>query len=53
MARVVVVEDEKLIAEACAAVLRTNGHSVSIAHDGEAGLRLIRELLPDAVRVRY
>jgi CheY-like chemotaxis protein len=49
MARVVVIDDEQLIAEACATVLRATGHKVSVAHDGEGGLRLIRELLPDVV----
>ncbi|HWN94039.1 MAG TPA: response regulator [Methylomirabilota bacterium] len=49
MARVVVIDDEQLVAEACATVLRAAAHEVSVAHDGESGLRLIRELLPDVV----
>lgn len=49
MARVVVIDDEQLIAEACATALRSIGHDVSIAFDGADGLRLIREFLPDVV----
>ena len=49
MAHVVLIDDEELVAEACAAILRRGGHKVSIAHDGEEGLRLIRQLLPDVV----
>ena len=49
MARVVVIDDEKLVAEACAAVLRAAAHEVSVANDGESGLRLILDVLPDVV----
>jgi CheY-like chemotaxis protein len=49
MAHVVLIDDEELVAEACAAILRRGGHKVSIARDGEEGLRLIRQLLPDVV----
>ncbi len=47
--RVVVIDDEKMVAEACAAILRRAGCDVSMAHSGEEGLALIRELLPDVV----
>jgi CheY-like chemotaxis protein len=49
MAHVVLVDDEELVAELCAALLRKGGHNVSIAHDGEEALRLIHELHPDVV----
>ena len=49
MPRVVVIDDEQFVAEACAIALRATGCEVSIAHDGESGLRLIQELLPDVV----
>ena len=49
MANIVVVDDEKIVADLCAAILRRSGHKVSIAHDGEEGLRLIHQLLPDVV----
>jgi CheY-like chemotaxis protein len=49
VARVVVIDDELLIADVCAAILRKSGHAVSVAHNGEEGLLLIRKLLPDVV----
>jgi DNA-binding response OmpR family regulator len=49
VARIVVIDDERLIAEACAAALRAAGYQVSIANDGESGVRLVSETLPDVV----
>jgi CheY-like chemotaxis protein len=49
VAQIVVIDDENLVAEACATALRLAGYQVSVANDGEAGLRLIREILPDVV----
>ena len=49
MNRVVVIDDEELVAESCAMMLRAAGFEVATAHDGESGLALIRELLPAAV----
>jgi CheY-like chemotaxis protein len=49
VARVVVIDDEALVADACAAVLRAAGYQVSVAHDGESGAQLIRQILPDVV----
>ena len=49
MIRVVVIDDEELVAESCAVALRCAGHEVSVAHDGASGLRLVTEQLPDVV----
>ncbi len=49
MIRVLVIDDEELVAEACAMMLRASGFEVFTAHDGESGLALIRELLPAVV----
>ena len=49
MARIVVVDDEELVAESFAAALRFAGHEVSVAHDGAEGLRLVTESLPEVV----
>ena len=49
MARVVVIDDEELVAESFATALRFAGHEVSVAHDGAAGLRLVTESLPEVV----
>jgi DNA-binding response OmpR family regulator len=48
-ARIVVVEDEPTIADAVAARLRADGHEVSVAHDGPAGVSLCRKVQPDLV----
>ena len=49
MVHVVVIDDEPLVVEACAMILRVSGFQVTTAQDGESGLRLIRELLPAVV----
>ena len=49
MIRVVVIDDEELVAEACATALRFSGFEVAVAGDGASGLRLIYEQLPDVV----
>ena len=38
MARILLIEDDPSLARGIAAMLRANGHSVDIAHDGESGL---------------
>lgn len=47
--RVLVIEDEAVMAEVVARYLRRDGHDVRIAADGEAGLRAYREFAPDIV----
>lgn len=49
MVHVVVIDDEPLVVEACAMILRASGYQVSTADDGESGLRLIREVRPAVV----
>ncbi len=46
---VVVVEDERSIAEAIAARLRSEGYSVALAFDGPAGVTLCAQTAPDLV----
>ncbi|MCW2608378.1 MAG: DNA-binding response regulator [Frankiales bacterium] len=48
-ALVVVVEDERAIADAVAARLRADGHRVLVAADGPSGVALCREQRPDLV----
>jgi len=43
------VDDEKNIAISVDYLLRREGYQVSVAHDGEEGLRLIRSDRPDLV----
>jgi DNA-binding NtrC family response regulator len=49
VAVVVVVEDDADAADALAEVLRIEGHQVGVAFNGESGLRLLRERVPDLV----
>jgi CheY-like chemotaxis protein len=49
MMRVVVIDDEELVAESCAMMLRAAGFEVATALDGYLCLALIRELLPAVV----
>jgi DNA-binding response OmpR family regulator len=46
---IVVVEDERAIAEAVAARLRAEGFAVELAGDGPTGVELCRRLRPDVV----
>src|SRR5262245_49721601 len=47
--RVLVVEDERTIAESIAARLRAEGFAVDLAHDGPAAVSAARLLRPDLV----
>jgi DNA-binding response OmpR family regulator len=49
MANLLVVDDDPDIAETLAEFLRGEGHSVRIAANGEEGLRLLGDGLPDVV----
>ena len=49
MADVVVVDDDSAVAEAIADILASEGHAVRIGHDGEQGLKLLSERLPDLI----
>jgi DNA-binding NtrC family response regulator len=47
MADVVVVDDDEDVAWLLQEFLESQGHAVRTAHDGEEGLELLRERLPD------
>ncbi len=47
MAKVLIIEDEETLTENLADKLRSEGYSVTTALDGETGLRLVREEVPD------
>ena len=51
MADMLVVEDDLDGAEALGELLRTQGHDVRIAFDGEHGFELVRERAPDLILV--
>lgn len=46
---ILIVDDEKNIAISVDYLLRREGYEVSVAHDGEEGLRLIQNSPPDLV----
>jgi CheY-like chemotaxis protein len=49
MARILVIEDEELVRLTITHMLEGAGHEVSIAADGEEGLRQFRQNTPDLV----
>jgi DNA-binding response OmpR family regulator len=49
MAKVLIIEDEEMLAEKLADKLRSEGFSVNTASDGEEGLDKVRELHPDLI----
>ena len=49
MAEILLVEDDRDIADLLAAALRRKGHLVRVAEDGREGLRLLREKMPELV----
>jgi DNA-binding NtrC family response regulator len=49
MSDVVVVDDDSDLAEAVADILASEGHAVRIAPEGQQGLRLLAERLPELI----
>jgi CheY-like chemotaxis protein len=47
--RVVVIDDDVLVGELTAALLSSRGCDVHVAASGQAGIQLVREIIPDAV----
>jgi two-component system sensor histidine kinase/response regulator len=50
-ARILVIDDEKVIRDSCARILITEGNMVKGAEDGDIGMRLFNEFHPDLVLV--
>jgi two-component system response regulator AtoC len=53
MAQVLVIEDELVLAKNIGRFFERQGHTVALAHDGQAGLDLAREVQPDVVIVDF
>jgi len=49
MPKILLIEDEEIMIELLERKLAQEGYEVSIARDGEEGLRLMREVWPDLV----
>jgi two-component system, OmpR family, phosphate regulon response regulator PhoB len=47
--RILLIEDERALTEVLTYTLRREGYDVSVAHDGQEGLRKAQTLLPDLV----
>ncbi len=47
--RVLYIEDERFFGETLEKVLTTAGYTVQLAHDGDEGLKVVREWKPDLV----
>jgi CheY-like chemotaxis protein len=47
--RVLIVDDEPLVLETTAAIVRSFGFSVRTAEDGFVALQILREVLPDLI----
>jgi DNA-binding response OmpR family regulator len=47
--KILLIEDSKFLSVATARALTKEGHSVRTAKDGEEGLRVTREIMPDLV----
>lgn len=47
--RILVVDDEPVVLETTAAILRSFGFSVRVAEDGFVALQILREVLPDII----
>jgi DNA-binding response OmpR family regulator len=49
MPKILLIEDEEIMIELLERKLAQEGYEVSVARDGEEGLRLMREIWPDLV----
>src|SRR5438270_770939 len=49
--RVLLVDDNRDLAESLAALLRLSGHDVAIASDGPAALRIVESVQPDVALI--
>ncbi|WP_040579739.1 response regulator [Methylobacter tundripaludum] len=49
MARILVIEDDEQFREMLVQMLTQDAHRVTVAHDGEEGLRLSRQVRPNLI----
>ncbi len=47
--KILVVDDEKDITETLSFMLKAKGYEVNVANDGEDGLKLAKEIMPDLI----
>ena len=49
MGKVLIVEDDSLIVKVYSTRLKSSGHNVFTAEDGEVGLELAKKIIPDVI----
>ena len=49
MAKILIVEDEKMLADAFQMILEKSGHDVSVAFNGEEGLAVAKKVEPELI----
>src|SRR4051812_4964738 len=49
MPRILIIDDDKALADTCAMVLSSAGHAVAIAADGHAGINVLRKEPADLI----
>ncbi len=49
LARILIVDDEKLLADSLAAILKTQSHDVQVAYDGVEGYQAATSFRPDLI----
>lgn len=49
MAKILVVDDEKILVEAYQTILERDGHTTKPAHDGEEALKIAKSFKPDLI----
>jgi len=51
--RILIVDDEEYIRESLSRVMKTEGFKVQVAHNGDKGLKMIQEELPEVLLVDF
>ena len=49
MKKILIVDDERDIVETLSFMLKAKGYEVNVANDGEDGLKLAKEIMPDLI----
>jgi len=47
--KILIIEDEKVLLELLASRMKKEGYNVEVAHDGEDGMKKIRDYRPDLI----
>jgi signal transduction histidine kinase len=50
-AKILVIDDEDIVRESCSRILKSQGYIIKTAEDGNTGLKILKDFLPDLVLV--